>query len=290
MNHIIILISIILLAVLIGKNPSPYARTIIASIYGILIFSIWRYYIFYANLYDVTKADRHIVYFALLIGATLLAIILVRIKYYIIVATVTVMLFITSTIASYFASSLIEDEVAIISGFYKQEIPQKFVKTAGEREFIQTIGRYSVILPVAWIFRKDKGPYFPYFTWQNSGKQILEFRPRCFNRTNITIPQIIINERASDGIDEHSVSTLCHEQKSNSEFSCRVKIFHKNKQLKKIEYFATYGELPKGVELDFVLNQYNPNVLMQVNRVIQSVEPMLGKSDNRRCLGLTKWM
>lgn len=290
MNTISLLVAVVLLSVMIGKNSSSSARVIIGSIYGIFYFAIWRFYVFYANLYEIADPQRHIVFFALIISATIVSLILVRIKYYYVVAAVSVVLFIISIFAVFLESTQIQNEVAILSGFYQPVTPAVFVKAAKEVKFVQTTGRYSVVLPDAWQLHKDKGPFFPYFTWHDKGQMMLEFRPRCFNKIHTSIPQMVMNIRDSEDVAGIHLMTKCNEQTDVTAYSCHVYQYQKDKHLKRIEYFANYDKSSKGIELDFVLTSNSADVLRSVNRVIQSVKPILGKGDDSRCLGLAEWM
>lgn len=290
MNTISLLLAVVLLSAMIGKHSSPYARVIIGSMYGIFYFAIWRFYLFYANLYEIAEIQRQVVFFGLIVGATLLSLVLVRIKFYFTVAAVSVVLFIISIFTAFWESTPIQNQVAILSGFYKPEQAIVFKKTVNEVQFTQTTGQYSVAIPNTWQMHKDKGPLFPYFSWQDKGQSMLEFRPRCFNKSNTSIPLIVMNIRGSEVPEKQQLKTKCNKQTGLHAYSCQVYQYNNNNQLKRIEYLASYDKSPKGVELDFVLTHDSPAVLTRVKRVIQSLKPIPGKGRGTRCLGLTEWL
>ena len=94
MNDISLLIAVVLFALLIGKNASPHARAVTASMFGVYYFFGWTYSHFYIDLYQLSSSQRKIISLSLVVLAILTAFLLIKIKYYKTVAAVSVMLFI----------------------------------------------------------------------------------------------------------------------------------------------------------------------------------------------------
>jgi len=290
MDIISLLVIVLFLSYLVGKNTSPYARAVLGSVFGIFYLGIWRFTIFYLDLFQYQESVRKSVLLGLMVVATLLALGLIRIKYVTTVAATCVVLFIVAMVATFSLDVPIKNAIASQSGLFQPVTATPFLKNPDEQLFTQDSGNYQVAVPASWQLRTDKGPQFPYYQWRAQDKLLLEFRPRCFDSSQTTIADILMNMRSADKDVNLHTEFHCTKDTTRKTVACKADRYQAKDQLKRVEYFARADQASKGIELDFVLSQNTADITQAIDRVIDSLQPLLGKGNNSQCLGLAEWM
>lgn len=290
MQAISLLILVILVSLLINKKSASYARVIIGSVFGVFFFVVWPLQVYYSEIYNLSEHYKYSAYIAISILALLVSLLLIKIKQALIVATISFAIFILSIMTYWIADTKIKNGIAIYSGYFKQ-LNNKKIHTGESAtksaSFVHPIGGYQVQAPNNWLLVEDKGPMFKYYQLTINNELIAEFRPRCFEKNQIALPEIVTNIRKHPSDTRLTTKVQCY-QNEYSLFACNLSHITADNKIERINWLGVHDEIVKGADLDFVLYKTNSIAQDDISKIIESLKPAT-QSMPSVCLGLAEW-
>lgn len=290
MQVISLLILVLLMATIIGKNKSPYSRIVIGSVFGIFFFSFWQFFKYYTALYNWSELYIQIAFIAVCIVATLISALLIKVRHELTTAIASFLVFVIFMLITYSQEIQIKNEIAITSGYFdnNQIKISAYTPTLEQSMFTHTIGGYQVFIPSGWALRVDKGQEFKYYQLMHDDTLIAEFRPKCFETDRIALTDIVTNLLNKSSNSLLQPDFLCNHIDELLYF-CQVNEYKANNEIKRISWLGMRADIRKGVDLDFILHTASADTLSQINNIIASLRPTANANSNAECLGLSEW-
>ena len=292
MQAIILLSLVIITGFLFKKEKNPYSRIIIGSIFGIVFFSIWPFTVFYFDIHHLKEKYLIFLYVLFLMLAASTSLLLVKIKQSLVIAFVSFICFILLTIYTVSYKNEIKNKVAIYSGYFHLNETGPFKNTStkitkGRKIFSKF--NYTFTLNKKWVKKSDKGSIFEYFILSDKNYKVAEFRPRCFNTQNISIPEIIKNIKHSTLLNRNFIKNNCY-QSGKTTFSCDVTELDNKKNTKRVRWFSIDTKIKYGIELDFITFKSQALVKKEIKKTIDSAKFSVKNHKEYNCLTPTEWM
>jgi hypothetical protein len=287
--QVIAFITIVLLvASLAGINKSQCARITIGSIYGLLFFTIWPYVVYARELMQWSDINIKISFAILCAIATVVSVVLVRLKKPKIVAVTTAVIFVTFTAVSWAYDVGIKN---IIDDYYlmnRNQVRAGMDKTSTNdlMKFSYKAGGYSIGVPGSWVKKDDLGKQFIYFQRIQGSKVVAELRPTCINKQKISLGQIVMNLRKSA---EHLRPEIECNYSDSANKSCTAIYKNQNGGVARLTRFGFIKDMQKGYDLDFIVNKDTNEISSQIINIISSIQPLKIQEDLPSCLGLAEW-
>ena len=290
MQIVLLLIMVFLIAAFIGKKESPYGRIVVGSVFGVFVFSFWRFFLYYADLLHWSELNKQIAFLATGVAAVILSIFLVKIKHELSVAIICFASFVIVMVISYSAEAPIKNAIAFQTNYFKDKTSETIGFKPGENTstFKHPAGSYQVSVPQNWVLRTDKGPMFQYFQLMDGNAVAVEFRPTCFKKETAVITDIVssIRDRQQNSSKQPEVQCYHH---GDAFYSCRIVQYSVDQKINRINWVGIRDDIAKGVDLDFVFFQNRPDALRDIDDIINSLAPVREKSGDSPCLGLAEW-
>ena len=290
MQAVSLLILVILAGFLFNKEKSPYARMIIGSIFGIMFFSIWPFTVFFVEIYQHTEVFMIISYIVISVIAAVLSILLLKIQAQLTTAIASLLIFVLTMFITYTFNAELKNRISILTGFfdYNHIVTTTNTPENINRRITHVADTYKLNIDNHWRKQTDKGPLFVYYHLFNNDKLIAEFRPKCFNKSDISLPEIIENVRKLNQAKNLKTKTSCY--KNNAGYlSCQIDSFAEKNDLKRSRWFGLNANLINGVELDFVFYENKKTIANEINVILDSLVITNKAKNNSHCLGLTEW-
>ena len=290
MQIIAFLTIVFLTAYVANAHRSLYARMIIGSVFGLAFFAIWPSVLYASDLLLWPEFYLQTGFVLSCILATIISIILVKLKNPKLVGIISFILFIFITIASWVLEVNIKH--LIDSGFYmeskvaKYQLPAGFIQTS--TVFTQSAGGYSINVPQSWIKKEDLGDQFIYFQNVKNSEIQAELRPMCLDKNKISLGQVVINLRKQAKQTNMAPDIECSKYPGN-QHSCTVYYRAQDNTTVKLSQFGISTDLQKGYYLDFLIHTQDKNVMDQIENIAISVRASKQHSDLPTCLGLANW-
>lgn len=287
--QVIAFITIVLLvASLAGINKSQCARITIGGIYGLLFFTIWPYVVYAKELVQWSDINIMISFAILCAIATVVSVVLVRLKKPKIVAVATVVIFVTFTAVSWAYDVGVKN---IIDDYYlmnRNQVRAGMDKTSTNdlMKFSYKAGGYSIGVPGSWVKKDDFGKQFIYFQRIQGSKVVAELRPTCVNKHKTSLGQIVMNLRKSA---EHLRPEIECYYSDSANKSCTAIYKKQNGGIARLTRFGFIKDMQKGYDLDFIVNKDSDEINSQIKSIISSIQPLKIQEDLPPCLGLAEW-
>lgn len=291
MQAVSLLILVVLAGFLFNKEKSPYARMIIGSVFGITFFSIWPLTVFYIEIYQRTEVFLISSYILISVFAVVLSLLLLKIQAQLITAITSLLIFVLIMFISYTFDAELKNKISILTGYFDDSNHIVTTTNASEntnRRITHVADSYTLNIDEHWRKQADKGPLFVYYHLFNNGKLISEFRPKCFNKSDISLPEIVINIRKLNQAENLKTKVTCYKSHVDY-FSCQIDSLAENNNLKRSRWFGLNANLNNGVELDFVLYENQKTITNEINVILNSLVINKKAKNNHDCLGLTEW-
>ena len=289
MQTIILLSLVLITGFLFKKEKNPYSRIIIGSVFGIVFFSIWPFTVFYFDIHHLKEKHLIFLYVVFLMLAASTSLLLVKIKQSLVIAFVSFICFISLTIFTVSYKHEIKNKVAIYSGYFHLNEAGPFKNTTAKGRNIFSKFNYTFTLNKKWVKKSDKGSFFEYFILSDKNYKVAEFRPRCFNTQNISIPEIIENIKYSTLLNVNFIKNSCY-QSGKTIFSCDVTELNNKKNTKRVRWFSIDTKIKYGIELDFITFKSQAQVKKEIKKIIDSAKFSVKKHTEYNCLTPTEWM
>jgi len=284
------IISLLLLVIILGyvfKNEkSTSTRFIIGSIFGIVFLSVWRYFLYFADLHMLSEAYLLPAYIGLFLLAMSLSYPLVKSNYNDFIAAISFVVFVVILVLTFSFESNIKNFIAINSNYFTNSLPDTELNTQANRAS-HSNHNYTYTLSSDWIKKKDKGIFFEYYELYINNVKQLEFRPRCFNADKSALSEIINNAIISAESRNHRAKAQCYDV-GQSNYACRVDSLN-GKDVTRSQWLRFDRQLKYGMELDFVIFNQQPTNIREINVIIQSALFNNADQNNINCLSITEW-
>jgi Ca2+/Na+ antiporter len=265
---------------------------VVGSVFGIFVFSFWQFFLYYAELTRWPELIKQIAFLATGVAAVILSILLTKIKHELVVAIICFVLFVIVMVVSYSANAPIKNAIAFQTDYFKHKVsePKGFEPNETTTVFKHPAGGYKLSIPENWKLRTDKGPLFPYFQFMDGNAVRIELRPTCFAKEKAVITDIVSGIRDRRRISNKQSDVQCFQDKNSFHF-CKIYQYSAGREIKRLNLIGVRDDISKGIDLDFVFFQDNPDVSHDVNGIIQSLAPIpeTETNGNSVCLGLAEW-
>jgi hypothetical protein len=287
---IVLLITALLTARLIGVQKSKYARMTIGSLFGFAYFAVWPFiqYLGELFLWRQTYMSMGFGLVSFLLAMTLAAFSKHLTSKFIGYAALSMFLLLTLVSMSFD----IEIKQTLDNAFYLKPAMDESSTIRPQNNSFMTYhhasGGYSIDIPKNWKKKDDLGELFIYFQKLDQNKIEIELRPMCLDKSNISLGDIILNLRKSSTQQNERPQIECH--RSSEDNFCLVQYKSNQGNIHKLIQFGISDDFRKGYYLEFIFNIQGTNHIDQIKEIIDSVRPSENQNNLQPCLGTSSWM
>ncbi len=289
MQTVILLALTIVFSFIIRPTDNRYSRLIPGAVFGMFFFAVWPLGQFYLKIHRQNDYENTLVFLAIVLMAFVLSAFLIKLRNQLAAMIISVILFIVAITGVFSYETEIKNSIAIYSGYFNKDTNHKnnaTEKKDNSNRNIINAHNYTFSLTSEWIKKTDKGDMFAYYQLFDKNNLIIELRPKCFNSTLTSLPDIISRVTANSNNINAKYVRLC-QRWSKNQFSCEISIT-KNK-IKRLRWFLLDTTSDYGVELDFITkNKYLLN-RKEIDKITSSVKITL-KNKELYCLDLAEWL
>lgn len=251
-----------------SQNATSY-KVISASILGAVYFFIWPFCYYYLQLMSVSEAYVQISFVILVVISMLFVKALLVLKRYEIISIISVVSFLVSWLISASYGIDIKDYIAEKAGYF-DSIPN--IENNNLKEKYKVIksprGSYTLSIPADWDKKIQINTQMPFYRPKNASQGVIELRPKCNDRQQVNITEIV-NGLSKVHKDDMYSESLCFLWGDG--YACKVSI-KKDDLTKRVRWISLDKKSKRLFELDFITSTNLKKDLGLIDSIFYSVK------------------
>lgn len=285
------IVLLILAIFILDKTTKQFERIeikfIAGSIFSISYFFIWPFVHYYVQLLAWPEFYIQISFITLVAVSMLLIRAFVKVKFYKVILLMSVGLFLTFWAITSNYDIQIKDKIAEYTNYFGKPLDSNFEKTDMLAKLINSPTKaYSAFIPAYWKKYKHTDTHLPFYRPTNMDSSIVEFRPRCYDKQNLSISEIVegmSNIQQDNATSKHQ----CFHWNVN-DYACRIDITD-DSGITRVRWIGVNKKTNRVLELDFLTQNGSKQDLMLIDSIFKSIKFNEPAKNTTRCVYSIEW-